>query len=82
MPAEVLRDQVLEEQVVECAVGGGQADEAGQGAGHGDHAQHWGPELRRLARSSSARQRALLRTRGKGWAGSMEMGVSSGSTSR
>ena len=37
---QVLRDQVLEQQVIEAAVGGGQADEAGQRAGHGDHSQH------------------------------------------
>ena len=62
--------------------GGGKADEARQGAGDGDNAEDLGPEPRRLARSSRARQRALLRTRGKGCAGSMEMGVRSGSTSR
>ena len=80
---EVLRDQVLEQEVVECAVFGGQADEAGQSAGHRDDAEH----LRAgaacaCARSSRARQSALLSTRGKGCAGSMAMGVSSGSTSR
>ena len=37
---EMLRDQVLEEQVVAVAIVCGQADKAGQGAGHGNHAQH------------------------------------------
>ena len=37
---QILRDQVLQEQVVELAVGGGQANEPRQGARHGDHTQH------------------------------------------
>ena len=41
-----------------------------------------GPELRRFARNSIARQRARLSTLGNGCAGSMVIGVSSGSTSR
>ncbi len=80
---EVLRDQVLQQQVVVRAVGGGQADKARQRARHRDHAQHLrARSCVRLARSSSARQSALFSTRGNGCAGSMEMGVSSGSTSR
>jgi hypothetical protein len=37
---EVLRNQVLEQQVIETAIGCGQADEARQRAGHGDHPQY------------------------------------------
>ena len=37
---QILRDQVLEQQVIVRAFGGGQADETGQCAGHGDHAEH------------------------------------------
>ncbi len=36
----MLLDQVLQQQVVVVAVVGGQADKAGQGARHRDHAQH------------------------------------------
>ena len=51
---QVLRDQVLEEQVVVRAFGGGQADEAGQGAGHGDHAEHLRAGAAALARGAAA----------------------------
>jgi hypothetical protein len=79
---EVLRDQVLEQQVIEFPSAAGRRTKRGRARGTVTTPSTCGPELRRLARSSSARQSALLRTRGKGWAGSMEMGVSSGSTSR
>ncbi len=36
---QMLGDQVVEKEVVVCAVGIGQADEAGQGAGNSDHSQ-------------------------------------------
>ena len=83
MPAEMLLDQVLQQQVVVVPVGcEGRRTKRGRARGTVTTPSTCGPELRRLARSSSARQSALFSTRGKGCAGSMEMGVSSGSTSR
>ena len=51
--AEVLGDEVLEKQVVEVPSVGGQADEAGQGAGHGDHAEHLRAGAAALARAAA-----------------------------
>ena len=64
--SQVLRNQVLKQQVIEGSIGGGQADEAGQGAGHGNHPQHlragtaaFGPEQKSQAKS-------LVQNAGKG----------------
>jgi hypothetical protein len=80
--AKVLRDQVLQQQVVVVAMAEGRRTKRGKARGTVTTPSTCGPELRRLARSSSARHSALFSTRGNGCAGSIEIGVSSGSTSR
>ena len=80
---QVLRDQVLQQQVVErCHPSAGSRTKRASARGTVTTPSTWGLELRRLGRSSSARHSALLSTRGNGCAGSIAIGVSRGSTSR
>ena len=83
MPTALLLDQIVEKDEVVGSGAGRQRHQAREGRGTVSTPSDGGPELPlRLRRSSRARQSALLSTRGKGCAGSMVMGVSSGSTSR
>ena len=66
---EVLGDQVLEEQVVVFALGGGQADKAGQGAGHGDHAEDLGAGAAALGAEQEREAESLVEDAGKGMGG-------------
>ena len=66
---EVLGDQVLEEEVVVFAILGGQADEAGQGAGHGDHAENLGAGAAALGAEQQRQTESLVEHAGKGMGG-------------
>ena len=66
---EVLGDEVLEEQVVVCAVLGGKADEAWQGAGHGDDAEDLGSGAAALGAEQQRQAKSLVEDAGKGVGG-------------
>ena len=66
---QVLGDEVLEEQVVVFAFLGGQADKAGQGAGHGDHAKHLGAGAAALGAEQQRQAEGLVENAGKGMGG-------------
>ena len=66
---EVLGDEVLEEQVVVFAFSGGQADEAGQGAGYGDDAEDLGAGAAALGAEQERHAESLVEDAGKGMGG-------------
>ena len=66
---EMLGDEVLEEQVIVVSFGGGQADEAGQSAGDGDHAEHLGPGAAALGAEQEREAESLVEHAGKGMGG-------------
>ena len=65
----MLGDEVLEEQVIVVSFGGGQADEAGQSAGDGDHAEHLGPGAAALGAEQEREAESLVEHAGKGMGG-------------
>ncbi len=67
--AEVLGDEVLEQQVIEFAVGRGQADEAGQRAGDGNHAEDLGAGAAALGAEQQGETESLVEDAGKGVSG-------------
>ena len=58
--AEILRNQVLKEEVIKGAVGSGQANEPGQGARHRHHSQHQGTGAAPLAPQQQCQAKGLV----------------------
>ncbi len=67
--AEVFGDEVLEEEVVEFAVGVGQADEAGQGTGNGDDAEDERAGAAALGTEEDGQAESFVEDAGKGVCG-------------
>ena len=63
---KILGDKVLEEQVIEFALRRGQANETGQRAGHGDHAEHLGAGTAPLGPQQQRQAQGLVQHAGKG----------------
>ena len=78
----VTLDEVGEKDIVLGAVGGGHAHKARQGTRNGENTEHGTGGAAAFAAQQQREAHGLVQDAGKGWAGSMVMGVSSGSTSR
>ena len=63
---QILRDQILQQQVIEGSLGRGQADEPGQGARHRDHPQHLRAGTAPLASEQESQAESLVQNARKG----------------